>query len=155
MTYLEPGARGRIDQILESAVVLSWKELLKSSPTAVVQVEYATAPESSLQYLKMWLSTTRGQWDLFCEYWMSRGKTSIPAIGLTFSNGHYSAHLAQMLEVVMPNRNGIPDSLAGKTAVKLIVVNSPTENDKQKAGDCMRAAYERLGLKFVKSQGAA
>lgn len=155
MTHLEPGARGRIDQILESAVVLSWKDLLKSSPTAVVQVEYATAPEPSLQYLKMWRSTTRGQWDLFCEYWMSPGTTSIPAIGLTFSNGHYSAHLAQMLEVVMPNRNGIPGSLAGNTAVKLIVINSPTENDKQKADDCMSAAYERLGLKFAKSRGAA
>ena len=155
MTEVEPKTRGRIDQILESAVVLSWKELLKRFSTAVVQVEYATAPEPSLQYLKMWLSTTRGQWDLFCEYWMSPGTSSIPAIGLTFSNGHYSAHLAQMLEVVMPNRNGIPSSLAGNTAVKLIVINSPTENDKQKAGDCMSAAYERLGLKFVKPQGAA
>lgn len=155
MTEVEPKARGRIDQILESAVVLSWKELLKRSSTAVIQVEYATAPEPSLQYLKMWLSTTRGQWDLFCEYWMSPGTSSIPAIGLTFSNGHYSAHLAQMLEVVMPDRNGIPSSLAGNTAVKLIVINSPTENDKQKAGDCMSAAYERLGLKFVKPQGAA
>jgi hypothetical protein len=155
MTDLESKARGRIDQILESAVVLSWKDLLRSSPTAVVQVEYATAPQPSLQYLKMWLSTTRGRWDLVCEYWMSAGTTSIPAIGLTFSNGHYSAHLARMLEVVMPHRNGIPNSLAGNTAVKLIVVHPPTENDRQQADDCMSAAYERLGLKFVKSQGAA
>jgi hypothetical protein len=155
MTQLEPNTRGRIDQVLESAVVLSWKELLKSPATAVVQVEYGTAPEASLQYLKMWLSTTRGQWDLFCEYWMSPGAARIPACGLTFSNGYYSAHLAGMLEVVMPHRNGIPNSLAGSTAVALIVVNSPTEQDKQKAGDCMSNAYERLGLKFVKPQGAA
>jgi hypothetical protein len=149
--YLPPTERVRIDRVLESAVVLSWKELLRSSHRGMVHVEYATAPEPSLQYLKIWLSTTRGTWDLICEYWMHSAPSSIPAAGLTFSNGYYSAALAQMLEHMMRHQEGVPNSLAGKTGVNLIQVQPPTEDERRKAGDCMNEAYQRIGLAFVQA----
>jgi hypothetical protein len=143
---MTPTKRVRIDRVLESAVVLSWKDLLQSSDQGVVHVEYATAPEPSLQYLKIWLSTRRGTWDLICEYWISPGSSRVPAAGLTFSNGYYSADLAHMLEHMMQHQDGFPNSLSGESGVNLIQVQSPTEDDRLKAGNCMHEAYHRLGL---------
>lgn len=153
--YLAPMERVQIYRVLESAVVLSWKELLESSHKGVIHVEYGTAPEPSLQYLKIWLARRRGTWDLICEYWMCHGTSTVPAAGLTFSNGYYSAHLAQMLEDVMRHQDGIPGSLSGKTSLGLIVVESPTESDRRKAGNCMSQAYQRIGLEFAKSEDTA
>ena len=140
--------KGQIERVLQSAVVLSWKELLPGPRTGVVQVEYGTAPEPSLQYMKVWLSTLRGGWDLVCEYWMAAGTNRTPAIGLTFSNGYYSEHLARTLEDVLRRHDGVPNRLAGETAVNLIVINSPTEEESRSAGNCMSKTYERLGIRF-------
>lgn len=153
--YPAPIERAQIYRVLESAVVLSWKELHQSSHKGVIHVEYGTAPEPSLQYLKIWLARRQGTWDLICEYWMCPGTSTVPAAGLTFSNGYYSAHLAQMLEDVMRHHDGIPGSLSGDTALGLIAVESPTEDKRQKAGNCMSQAYQRMGLEFAKYAGSA
>lgn len=152
---MAPMQRVQIARVLESAVVLSWKDLLHPSKEGLVHVEYGTAPELSLQYLKIWLSTTRGAWDLICEYWMSSGSSRVPAAGLTFSNGYHSADLALMLEQMMQHHDGFPNSLSGESAVNLIQVHSPTERDRVKAGACMTEAYHRLGLPFAATPGAA
>ena len=141
--------RVQIARVLESAVVLSWRDLQHRSKEGLVHVEYGTAPEPSLQYLKVWLSTTRGTWDLICEYWMSSGSLKLPAAGLTFSNGYHSADLAVMLEQMMQHHDGFPDSLSGECSVNLIQVQSPTEGDRVRAGACMTEAYRRLGLLFA------
>lgn len=155
MTYLAQENGSQIKHALESAVVLSWKELLQSSLTGVVQIEYGTAPEPSLQYLKMWMSTPQESWELVCEYWMSAGTHSTPAIGLTFCNGYYSQNLARMLQDLLRRQDGVPSCLAGDTAVDLIVISSPTKQDSRNAGNCMSQAYQRLGLTFVGAQRAA
>lgn len=152
---MAPMQRVQIARVLESAVVLSWKDLLHPSKEGLVHVEYGTAPELSLQYLKIWLSTTRGAWDLICEYSMSSGSSRVPAAGLTFSNGYHSADLALMLEQMMQHHDGFPNSLSGESAVNLIQVHSPTERDRVKAGACMTEAYHRLGLPFAATPGAA
>lgn len=146
MPYMPPIKRVQIDRVLESAVVLSWKDLLHTAKEGLVHVEYGTAPEPSLQYLKIWLSTARGTWDLICEYWMSAGSSKVPVAGLTFSNGYYSADLAQMLANMMRHQEGFPNSLCGESGVNLIQVQPPTESDRLKAGACMTEAYHRLGL---------
>jgi hypothetical protein len=148
MTHLAPIKRVQIDRVLESAVVLSWKDLLHTGKEGLVHVEYGTAPEPSLQYLKIWLSTTRGTWDLICEYWMSAGSAKAPPAGLTFRNGYYSTDLAQMLGQMMQHHDDFPNSLWGESGVNLIQVQRPTENDRRKAGDCMTDAYHRLGLEM-------
>lgn len=155
ITHQLPKERMQIYRILESAVVLSWKELLQSPHKGVVHVEYGTAPEPSLQYLKIWLATRRGTWDLICEYWIRSGSSAVPAVGLTFSNGHHSAQLAQMLEDVMRHHDGQPDPLAGKTSVGLIAIHPPSEHDREKAGNCMTKAYQQIGLEFARTAGSA
>jgi len=49
----------QMDRILESAVVLSWKDLLHPSQKGLIQIEYA--PVTRLQYLKVWQLTGKGQ----------------------------------------------------------------------------------------------
>lgn len=153
--YLATTKRVQIDRILESAVVLSWKDLLQASEKGLVHVEYGTAPEPSLQYVKIWLSTAKGAWDLICEYWMSPGSTGVRPSGITFSKGHYSAGLEQMLDQMMQHRDGFTNSLCEDSGVKMIQVQSPTEKDRLEANECMTSAYERVGLVFAKSSIAA
>lgn len=141
-----PIERVQIDRVLESAVVLSWNDLVKRSHPGIVHVEYGTAPEPSLQYLKIWLSTALGTWDLICEYWISPGSSRVPPAGLTFSNGYFSPDLKQMLGHLMRHQDSFPDPLSGQSGVNLIRVRPPTEDDRLKAGTCMRNAYHRLGL---------
>jgi hypothetical protein len=146
--YVVQHQRAHIDEVLESAVVLSWQELQKGLRPRHIQVEYGTAPEPCLQYVKMWRSPTRGIWDLICEYWISPGMAGKPAMGLTFSNGYYSAALAEMLREMMLHRDGLANSLAGDSGVSLIMVHAPTEDERRKAKDCMNDAYHRIGLAY-------
>jgi hypothetical protein len=127
--YVVQNQRAHIDEVLKSAVVLSWQELQKGLRPGLIQVEYGTAPESSLQYVKMWRSPTRGIWDLICEYWISPGMMAgRPAMGLTFSNGYHSAELTEILQEMMLHRDGAAEQ--------------------RKAKDCMNDAYERIGLAY-------
>jgi hypothetical protein len=146
--HLAPKERAEIYHVLESVVVLSWKELLESRLGGVVHVEYGTAPEPSLQYLKMWTSTVRGRWELICEYWICATPSRIAAAGLTFSKGYHSPALARMLEDVMRHQEGFPDSLSGKTGVTMVVVPAPSAEDERKAEKFMATAYHRIGLAF-------
>jgi hypothetical protein len=143
----------RIGDLLESAVILSWNELLKSSRGGLVHVEYGTAPEPSLQYVKIWLATSRGAWNLICEYWISSGFKSAPPAGLTFSNGFHSATLTEILDATMHARQGFMGSLSGDSCVSLIIVHSPTKEQLQNAHECMTEAYQRFGLVYTAPAG--
>ena len=147
--YIVQNQRAQINDVLESAVVLSWTELQKGLRPGRIQVEYGTAPEASLQYVKMWRSPTRGTWDLICEYWISAGTTGRPAMGLTFSNGYHSAALTEILQEVMLHRDGLPNALAGHTGVSLILVHAPTMDEQRKAKHCISDAYQRIGLAYL------
>lgn len=141
--------RVEIGGLLESAVMLSWNELLKSSSRRLVHIEYGIAPEPSLQYVKIWLATSRGSWNLVCEYWIASGFKSAPPIGLTFSNGFHSSILAEILDATMRAREGFIGSFSGDNRVSVIVVHSPTKDQLQKAQEYMSEAYERLGLVYI------
>ncbi len=142
----------QIDRILESAVVLSWKDLLQPSQRGLIQIEYT--PGTRLPFLKIWQLAGSGEWSLVAEYWMSRGATGTPADGMTFSNGYHSAGLAAMLEVIMQHQDHFVASLVRPWA-GLIQVTPPTEQEHLAAGACMRHAYESLGLTFAHIPAAA
>lgn len=144
--------RIRLDRILESAVVLSWKDLLHVSQRGLIHVEYA--PGLSLQYLKIWELTGKGSWSLICEYWMQHGQGATPIAGPTFSNDFHSEGLAQMLEVIMQHQGSFMTSF-GRPGAGLIQVTPPTEQDSLAASACMRDAYEGLGLSFASIPAAA
>lgn len=138
----------QMDRILTSAVVLSWEDLVHASQRGLIHIEYA--PGKSLEYLKIWQLTGKGEWSLVCEYWMPNGTTSITRDGMTFSNDYHSSGLARMLEVIMQHQEGFVASLIAPGA-GLIQVTLPTDQESVAATDCMRHAYQGLGMAFTRS----
>jgi hypothetical protein len=67
---------------------------------------------------------------------------------LTFSNGYFSAGLAEMLEVIMQRQDHFVTSQVRLRAGS-IQVTPPTEQETLAAGACMRHAYECFGLTFA------
>ncbi|HET9180976.1 MAG TPA: hypothetical protein VFP59_02490 [Candidatus Angelobacter sp.] len=153
MTPFAPASNLEIEHILESAVILSWSELVSRSEPAMIHVEYATAPEPCLQYLKIWQSGKRGKWDLICEYWISAGSAGDPKIGLTFCASYHSPRLTEILGNVLQHQKSIPDALSGETKLNLIVIAFPTPEEKQSAIRCISQAYRERGLSFAATQG--
>ncbi|HEV2731671.1 MAG TPA: hypothetical protein VGV15_16695 [Terriglobales bacterium] len=49
-----------LERILESAVIVSWADLMSSTQSVLIQIEYGFAPSGTLDYLKVWASVTRG-----------------------------------------------------------------------------------------------
>ena len=66
-----PDEKKTFERILESAIVVSWADLIHGVETGLIHIEYSFAPTDTLDYLKVWSSITRGHWLLACEYWMS------------------------------------------------------------------------------------
>jgi hypothetical protein len=143
--------RVQIDRILESAVVLSWKDLVHPSQRGPIDIEYA--PTTDRPYLKIWQLSRRGAWILVCEYWMTRRPTGASVGRPTFSNGYHSAGLAEMLEVIMQHQDNFAPGLNFGTG--LIQVTPPTEQENLKSGACMRHVYESFGLTFAHIPAAA
>jgi hypothetical protein len=141
----------QMDRILESAVVLSWKDLLHPSQKGLIHIEYA--PATRLQYLKIWQLTKKGQWSLVCEYWMPNGSTESPPGGMTFSNDYHSAGLAEMLEVIMEHQDNFAPALT--PGAGLIQVTLPTEQEDLASGERMGHVYESFGLSFAQVPAAA
>jgi len=135
----------QMHRILESAVILSWKDLLRPSQRGLIQVEYV--PGIHISYLKIWQLTGKGEWSLVCEHWLSHRSAVATDDGTTFSNGYHSAGLAAMLQVIMQHQDQFASLRPGSpssTQVKL-----PTEQDTLAATACMNQAYESLGLVFT------
>ena len=61
---------GNLERIPESAVVISWDDLMRGLPTGLIHIEYGFAAGGTLDYRKIWSSFTRGHWLLACQYWM-------------------------------------------------------------------------------------
>jgi hypothetical protein len=135
----------QIDRILTSVVVLSWDDLRHVSQRGLIHIEYA--PGKSLEYLKIWQLTGKGEWSLVCEYWMPHGTTVAARDGMTFSNDYHSAGLAGMLEVIMQHQDSFAAPLIAPGA-GLIQVTPPTDQESVAATECMRCAYKSLGLTF-------
>ena len=93
---------GNLERILESAVVISWADLTRGTPSGLIHIEYGFAPGGTLDYLKVWSSLTRGHWLLACEYRMSAN--NFHRAGISFENEYQSESLAQVLEYAMQHQ---------------------------------------------------
>ena len=113
-----------LERILESAVIISWADLMRGAETGLIHVEYGFAPAGTLDYLKVWSSITRGHWLLACEYWMSAN--TFHAAGVHFDNGYASEGLAHILESVMRHQNSfvLPANLGRQG---LLQISTPTQ----------------------------
>lgn len=92
-----------LERILESAIVVSWADLMRGTEAGLIHIEYGFAPDATLDYLKVWSSITRGHWLLACEYWMSA--STCHSTGVRFENGYESEGLAHILESAMQHQN--------------------------------------------------
>ena len=127
-----------LDRILESAVILGWPDLMKGAKSGLLHLEYAFAPDSSLDYLKLWSSTVRGHWHLACEYWMSA--SAFHGKGIHFKDGFRSEGLTQTLEFVMQHQQAFSSSPDfGRTG--LLQIQVPTEEESATAAESVRVAF--------------
>ena len=131
-----------LDQILESAIVVSWADLMKGIEDGVIHVEYGFAPGGTLDYLKVWSSITPGHWLLACEYWMSPS-TFHPA-GISFDNGYQSEPLAHNLGFIMQHQDAftLPTNLGRQG---LLQIAKPTLEESTAAAAWVNHAFDRLG----------
>ena len=132
----------QMSRVLESAVILNWKDLLRPSQRDLIQIEYV--PGIHISYLKIWQLTGKGEWSLVCEYWLSHRPAIASDDGTTFSNGYRSAGLAAMLQVIMQHQDRFAPFRPG--SLSSTQVQAPTGQDTLEAAACIRQVYESFGL---------
>ena len=138
-TIMNPN--GNLERILESAVVISWADLMRGTPAGLIHIEYGFAAGGTLDYLKIWSSLTRGHWLLACEYWMSAN--TFHAAGIGFDNGYKSEGLAHILEISMQRQNSLvlPANLGRQG---LLQISTPTVEESAAAAAVINIAFDRL-----------
>lgn len=131
----------QFDQILESAIVVNWADLIRGGGSGLIHVEYGLAPCGTLDYLQVWSSIKRGYWLLACTYWMSASQSH--GAGVHFDNGYESEGLAHILEVVMQHQNlfGLPHDIGRQG---LLQIGTPTEIQRKAAAASMSDAVDRI-----------
>ena len=138
---LSPAASLQLDAMLAGALVLNWSDLMPELTSGLIHVEYHVGPRGSVEYMKVWASTTRGHWDLVCEHFMRSGASS--ESGLRFANVYKSEGLERMLDSIMQHQQIlILDTPPG--ADRMIQVPPPTEKDTIAASGMMEAFRDRL-----------
>ena len=132
---------GNLERILESAVVISWADLMHGNPTGLIHIEYGFATSGTLDYLKVWSSLSRGHWLLACQYWMSAN--TFHAAGIGFENGYQSEGLSHVLEVAMQHQSSfvLPANLGRQG---LLQISTPTVEDSTAASAVVELAFDRL-----------
>src|SRR5579859_8024030 len=58
---------GNLEQILESAVVVSWADLTRGASAGLIHIEYGFAAGGTLDYLKVWSTYPPARYLLACE----------------------------------------------------------------------------------------
>jgi len=137
---MNPNGNSNLERILESAIVVSWADLVHDAQTGLIHIEYGFAPAGTLDYLKVWSSITRGHWLLACEYWMSA--STFHSTGVHFSNGYKSEGLSQILEFVMEHQREflLP---ANRGRQGLLQIPTPTAAESAAAGALVNDAFDR------------
>src|SRR5450631_1644126 len=124
-----------LERTLESAIVVSWADLVHEDQIGLIHIEYGFAPSGTLDYLKVWSSLTRGHWLLACEYWMSA--STFHGTGVRFDNGYQSEGLAHILEFVMPHQSefNLP---VNRGRQGLLQISTPTQDETAAASDLVQ-----------------
>jgi hypothetical protein len=138
---MKPDEKQNLERILESAVVVSWADLMRGAPSGLIHIEYGFAPTGTLDYLKFWSSISRGQWLLACEYWMSA--STFHRTGVHFDNGYRSEGLAHILESAMQHQTAfsLPTDLGRQG---LLQISTPTQEESTAAATSVSEAYHRI-----------
>jgi hypothetical protein len=138
---MKPDEKQSLERIVESAIVVSWTDLMLGAQTGLIHVEYSLAEGGTLDYVMLWSSKTPGHWLLVCEYWMSASK--FHGAGVRFHNGYQSEGLARILESVMQHQSAfsLPADLGRRG---LLQISAPTQEESALAAASLSPALERL-----------
>jgi hypothetical protein len=130
-----------LERVLESAIVLSWADLMRGTPSGLIHIQYGFASDGTLDHLQIWSSISRGQWLLACEYWILPS-TFHPA-GARFSNGYQSEGLAKILDSLMQHQTAfwLPADLGRQG---LLQISTPTQEESTTAATSVNKAYDRI-----------
>jgi hypothetical protein len=139
---MKPSENQSLERILESAIVVSWADLMPGAQTGLIHVEYGFAPSGTLDYLKVLSSMTRGQWLVACEYWMSA--STFHSAGIRFHNGYQSEGLAHILESVMRHQTAfsLPADFGRQG---LLQIPAPAQEERVVAAALVSEAIDRVG----------
>jgi hypothetical protein len=131
-----------LERILESAVVVSWTDLMRGALAGLIHIEYGFAADGTLDYLKLWSSVTRGHWLLAVEYWTSPSQSH--STGVHFDNGYESEALAQILQSVMQHQTEflLPVDFGRQG---LLQIPTPTQQDRVAASALVNETLHHLG----------
>jgi hypothetical protein len=123
---MKPEEKQNLERVLESAIVVSWADLMRGAPSGLVHIEYGFAPTGTLDYVQVWSSISRGQWLLACEYWMT--PSTFHGSGVRFDNGYHSEALAHTLDFVMQHQTefSLPADLGRQG---LLQISTPTQEE--------------------------
>jgi hypothetical protein len=143
-----PNENKRLERALESAIIVSWTDLMHGAQTGLIHIEYGFAPTGTLEYLKVLSSITRGHWLLACEYRMSAN--AFHGIGIRFDNGYKSERLARILEFVMQHQSSflLPPNLGRQG---LLQIPTPTEKESAAAAIAVNEAIHSFGSLLAQS----
>lgn len=120
-------SRQSLDQLLNSAVVLNWDALTRSSTPGRIRVEYHIGADGALEYLKVW-NSAREYWSLICEYSVHLGLSDGPR----FCNGYHSHSLGRLLQSIMMSQRVCSDTSTPNSNGRL-EVGPPTMDDVEAA----------------------
>jgi hypothetical protein len=139
---MTPKKNQSLERVLESAIVVSWADLMRGAQSGLIHIEYGFAPSGTLDYLQVWSSITRNHWLLACSYWMSASK--FHETGIHFDNGYQSEGLAHILESVMQHQTAfsLPADLGRQG---LLQITTPTEDESSAAAASVSEALDGFG----------
>jgi hypothetical protein len=141
-----------LERTLESAVIVSWADLMKDPTAGLLHLEYTFGPEGSLDYLKVWSSITRGEWHLICAYWTS--SSAFHNQGIHFEDGFRSDGLSRNLEFMMQHQHAFSSTVdRGRTG--LLQIQVPTADESTAATESLRQAFLSANAIVAEPAGAA
>src|SRR5256885_15960655 len=101
---MKPYENQSLERILESAIVVSWADLMRGAQTGLIHIEYGFAAGGTFDYLQVWSSVTRGHLLLACGDWVSALR--FYGTGVPFDNKYQLERLGHILEFLMQKPTG-------------------------------------------------
>ena len=124
-----------LDKTFQFAVILAWRDLMKTNVPCVVRVEYKCEPGTFLDYVSVWSVREGGYQNLICDYWT--WTSSAHPSGVRFRDKHHSDYLVEMLDFIMKNQDQFtrrPDACHDG----LVLIYPPTGDERKEAAAWMR-----------------
>lgn len=140
--HLHSALTTELGRVLQSAVILSWDDLMAPATTGSVHIEYGRGASGAIDFLKVFSSTTWGYWKLACEYWVSSSWGHTP--GMSFGDIPCPRKFAQTIQKLMQHASEFTPPWES-SCNGMIQVTPPTEAEREAASNCLAEVFDHLG----------